>query len=95
MNHVSVLSQKPTHIHRRICCKEASALVVLQITLTFFEWSCEMVMEMIFHPEKYRSRELAIWESKKVIKEFSLFLKVHNKFAIVQQRWNTRYLFII
>ena len=32
---------------------------------------------------------------KEVIKEFSLFFKVHDKFAILQQRWNTQYLFII
>ena len=25
-----------------------------------------------------------------VTKEFSLFLKVHDKFVIVRQRWNTR-----
>ena len=31
---------------------------------------------------------------KEVIIEFSLFRKVHDKFAILQQRWNTRYLFI-
>ena len=30
---------------------------------------------------------------KEVVEKFGLFLKVHDKFAIVQQRWNTRYLF--
>ena len=32
---------------------------------------------------------------KEVNKEFSFFLKVHDKFAIVQQKLNTWYLFII
>ena len=32
---------------------------------------------------------------KKIIKDFSLFLKVYDETAIVQQRWNAGYLFII
>ena len=31
---------------------------------------------------------------KEVIKELSIFLRVYDKFVIVQQRWNTRYLLL-
>ena len=41
------------------------------------------------------TREKCFEISKEVIKEFSLFLRVHDEFVIVQQKWNTGYLFII
>ena len=31
---------------------------------------------------------------KEAIKELSIFLRVYDKFVIVQQRWNTRYLLL-